>query len=193
MPRRRKHDFKPDARASVLKNLYITRLQRLNLLKWSIYGVLCVLLLVVQDVVMSRVTIFGAKTDLAPMVILLLTVLVGTDAGSVFAVTASTLYYLSGSAPGAYVIALLTILGVGATMVRQIYWRHGLRSTVLCAGIALMLYEMIVFGIGWVTGLTMLSRARVFVFSGLISWALMVPLFPLLRWIGKIGGEPWKE
>lgn len=192
MPRR-KHEFKPDAHASVLKGLYITRLQRKNLLKWCIYSVICVLLLVVQDVVMSRVRIFGATTDLAPMIVLLLTVLVGTDAGSMFAVIASTVYYLSGSAPGAYVIALLTVLGIFAAMIRQIYWRHGLRSTVLCAGIALILYEIVIFAIGWVSGLTLLTRLHAFIFSGLISWALMIPLFPLLYWIGKIGGEPWKE
>lgn len=191
--RRRKQEFKPDARATILKNLYITRSQRLNIAKWSIYAALCLLLLVVQDVIMSRVTIFGLRTDLAPMVILLITVLVGTDQGSMFVLISSTFYYLSGSAPGPYSIALLTALGIAATMMRQCYWRHGLRSTVLCAGIALMIYELAVFSIGWITGLTLLRRVNVFVFQGLFSWALMLPLYPLLVKIGKIGGEPWKE
>lgn len=193
MPRRRKQEFRKDARISFLKNLYITRNQRLNILKWGIYATICVLLLVIQDVIMSRVRIFGAKTDLAPMVILLITVLVGTDSGSLFVLIASTLYFLSGSSPGAYAIALLVVLGVLASIIRQTYWRRGLRSTVLCAGVALMLYELGIFAIGWVTQLTILSRLTVFVFTGLISWALMMPLYPLLNRIGKIGGEPWRE
>lgn len=193
MPRRRKQEFRKDARISFLKNLYITRNQRLNILKWGIYAAICVFLLVIQDVIMSRVRLFGAKTDLAPMVILLITVLVGTDNGSLFVLIASTLYFLSGSSPGAYAIALLVVLGVLASVIRQTYWRRGLRSTVLCAGVALMMYELSIFAIGWVTQLTILSRLTVFVFTGLISWALMLPLYPLLYRIGKIGGEPWRE
>lgn len=190
---RKKQEFKQDARASILKNFYMTRLQRLNLLKWALYAVVCVLLLVIQDVMMSRFSIYGASTDLAPMVILLITVLVGSEHGSIFALAASTIFWCSGSAPGPYCITQLTFLGVLATLIRQTYWRRGLRSTVLCAGVALMLYELSTFVIGLVMGLTLWSRVGVFLFTGLFSWALMVPLYPILYKIGKIGGEPWKE
>lgn len=190
---RRNQEFKPDARAGILKIFYITRQQRLNVLRWFLYAALCVVLLVIQDTMMSRVSFFGVSTDLAPMIMLLITVLVGTECGSLFILIASLVYWFSGSAPGPYCIALLTIPGVLATMIRQVFWRRGLRSTVLCAGVALMLYELVLFCIGLVTGLTLWSRAGVFLFTGLVSWALMVPLYPLVYRIGKIGGEPWKE
>ena len=190
---RKKQEFKPDARAGILKNLFITRLQRLKFLKWSLYAALCVLLLVIQDVMMSQVSIFGVTTDLAPMIILLITVLVGSEYGGLFALLASTIFSLSGSAPGAWCIIMLTGFGTFAAMIRQLFWRRGLRSTVLCAGVALMLYEVIIFLIAAVTGLAPWNRMFVFVISGLVSWALMVPLYPLCYRIGKIGGEPWKE
>ena len=190
---RRNQEFKPDARAGILKNLYITKKQWLNLLRWFLYALLCAVMLVIQDTMMSRVSFYGITTDLAPMIILLITVLVGTDCGSVFVLAASVVYFYSGSAPGAYCIALLTIPGILATMIRQVFWRRGLRSTVLCAGLALMLYEIVLFGIGVITGLTLWNRALIFVFTGLVSWALMMPLYPLVYRIGKIGGEPWKE
>ena len=177
----------------ILKNLYITKKQWLGLLRWFLYALLCAVLLVVQDSMMSRVSFYGITTDLAPMIILLITVLVGTDNGSIFALTASIVYYYSGSAPGAYCIALITVPGILATMIRQVFWRRGLRSTVLCAGLALMLYEVVLFGIGVITGLTLWNRGLIFVFTGLVSWALMLPLYPLVYRIGKIGGEPWKE
>ena len=190
---RRNQEFKPDVRASILKNLYITKKQWLTLLRWTLYALLCVVLLVIQDTMMSRASFFGVTTDLAPMTILLITVLVGTDCGSLFVLIASTLYWFSGSAPGPYCILLLTIPGILATMIRQVFWRRGLRSTVLCAGLALMIYEMGLFLIGLITGLTLFNRALVFLFTGLVSWALMLPLYPLTYRIGKIGGEPWKE
>lgn len=189
----KKQEFKPDVRSSILKNLYITRQQRLNILRWGLYALLCVVLLVVQDTMMSRVRFFGVTTDLAPMAILLITVLVGTECGCVFILIASTLYCFSGSAPGAYCILLLCAPGIFATMIRQIFWRRGLRSTVLCAGVAMMVYELGLFLIGLITGLTLWSRLAVFVFIGLLNWALMIPLYPLIHRIGKIGGEPWKE
>ena len=190
---RKNQEFKPDARAGILKLFHVTKKQWLSLLRWTLYAVLGIVLLVIQDTMMSRVSFYGVTTDLAPMIILLITVLVGTECGSLFVLIASSVYYFSGSAPGAYCIALLTIPGILATMIRQVFWRRGLRSTVLCAGVALMLYEIVLFGIGLVTGLTLLRRAPVFLFTGLVSWALMVPLYPLIYRIGKIGGEPWKE
>ncbi len=190
---RRKPEFKPDSRAGILKYVHLTRLQRLNLLKWAVYGVLCVLLLVLQDVIMSRISILGATTDLPAAIILLITVLVGSEYGGVFVLTASTIYWFSGSAPGPYSIGLLTFLGVFATLIRQVCWRRGLRSTVLCAGCALMLYEMIIYAIAVAMHLAPWTRIGAFALSGLFSWLLMIPLYPLTYKIGQIGGEPWKE
>ena len=190
---RKNQDFKPDARVGILKLFYVTKKQRLTLLRWTLYAVLCIFLLVIQDTMMSRVSFFGVTTDLVPMIILLITVLVGTDCGSLFVLIASAVYWFSGSAPGPYCIVMLTALGILATMIRQVFWRRGLRSTVLCAGVALMAYEMALFILGLVVGLTHWGRILVFLFTGLVSWALMVPLYPLTYRIGKIGGEPWKE
>lgn len=194
MAKRRTYEFKPDAKGpGFLKKLYMTRLQRLNLLKWSLYGLLCVFLVVIQDVIMSRVTIFGTTTDLGAAAILLITILIGSEYGSVFVLVASTVYWLSGSAPGAYCIALMTFIGIFATLLRQLFWRRGLGSTVICAGLALMAYEIGVFLAGMLLGLTLWSRFGAFVTTGLLSWAVMVPLYPLTYKIGLIGGEPWKE
>ena len=190
---RKKYDFRPDANHNRFKGLHMTRLQRLNILKWLLYAVLCIFLLVVQDVIMSRVRIFGVPTDLPATAILLITVLVGSNHGSVFVLAASTFYWFSGSAPGPYCIGLMTFLGVIAAVLRQVWWRRGLRSTVICAGCALILYEIAIFVIALVSGLAPWSRVGIFLLTALYSCAIMVPLYPLACKIGKIGGEPWKE
>lgn len=189
-----KAEFRPDKREiSWLKALYLTRQQRLTMLKWVLYTVVCLLLLVVQDVIMSRFTIFGSTTDLAVTAILLITVLEGSEAGSIFVLIASLLYYFSGSSPGAFCIAALSFLGIFTTILRQVYWRRNFGSIVLCSGLSLMIYEIISFAAGIAMGFTMFSRVGVFAVKGLLSWLVMVPLYPLVFTIGKIGGKSWKE
>lgn len=195
-PPRRKQtlEFKPDTRSfNPLKRLYLTRQQRKRLLKWGLYAAVCVLLLVIQDVIMCHVSIFGGTTDLAVSAILLITVLEGSENGSIFVLAASLLYLFSGSSPGPYCVALLTCLGIGATLFRQAFWHRNVSSTVLCGGAAVMLYEMAVFVVGLLMRLTLLNRVGVFAVTGLLSWAVMLPLYPLFYAIGKIGGESWKE
>ena len=187
-------DFKPDAvQATWIKTLRLTKLQQLRLAKWSLYVLSIVLSLVTQDVLMSRIRVLGATTDLAACTIFLITVLEGTEVGSIFVLIASTLYYFSGSAPGPYCIALMSFLGIAAVIFRQLYWHRSKGSIVLCAGIALMLYELGLFTVGLMTGLTSWLRLGRFLLTGVYSCAALIPLYPLIHKIGLIGGNTWKE
>ena len=187
-------EFRPDSlEPGLLKKLYMTRLQRLQLLRWGLYILTLILLLVTQDVIMSRIHPFGTTTDLCVAGILLITVMEGTDVGSIFVLIASTLYYFSGSSPGPFSVALMSIFGLLASLFRQAYWHRNKASVILCAGIALMLYEIGVYAAGLITGLTNWYRIDAFLITGLMSWAVMVPLYPLFDRIGQIGGHIWKE
>lgn len=190
----RKPEFRADSLGTgFLQKLYLTRQQRLILLRWGSYAFLCVAALVLQDSIMSRIPIFGARTDLPVTAMLLITVLEGTETGSVFILIASTLYYFSGSAPGPYTVAALTILGIGASLFRQIYWHRSRGSIVLCAGLAIMVYELTVFGFSVFSGLTLWSRLPRFAMTGLLSCVILYPLYPLTLKLGQIGGHTWKE
>lgn len=192
--RKRTVEFKPDPKAATwAKTFHLTIQQRLQLAKWALYVLTIVLCLVVQDVIMSRVRLFGATTDLAVCAILLITVIEGTDTGSLFVLIASTLYYFSGSAPGSYVIALLSFLGVAAVLLRQMYWHRSKGSIVLCTGIALMLYEIGLFVVGIAIGLTLPSRLIYFILTGVYSCLALIPLYSIVYKIGLIGGNTWKE
>ena len=187
-------DFKPDAKVSTwAKTSRLTALQRLRLLKWSLYAAVIILSLVVQDVVMSQLNLLGGTTDLPVAVILLITIIEGTEAGSLFVLIASLFYYFSGTAPGAYCIALMTVLGIAAVMFRQLYWHRSKGSIVLCASIALMGYEMGLFAIGLFEELTLWKHMSAFVLTGLYSCATLLAYYPLIYKIGLIGGNTWKE
>ena len=194
MARRKQPDFKPDRRnVSLPRMFHVTQVQRLRLLKWGLYILTCILMLTIQDVIMSGVRIFGATTDLAVCVILLITVIEGVEIGSLFVLIASTLYYFSGSAPGPYCIALLCFIGIGATLVRQAWLRRTKLSIVFSAGLALTLYELGLYIVGMGMGLTRWDRIFSFLLTAAYSWAVMIPLYSLINKIGLIGGTSWKE
>lgn len=190
----RTHEFRPDKiQASFLKTLYLTQYQRRILAKWSLFALVCVVALVLQDVIMARVSILGANTDLVPCAILLISVAIGSEEGGIFALVAAMIYYFAGTAPGPYAVALLPIYGLAGGLFRENFWRRGMASDVLCAGIAMMAYEISVFGLGLFSELTNWYRWHVFLITGILSILVMLPLYPLVSKIHAIGGETWKE
>lgn len=190
----RESEFKPDPRQWSLSQLFhLTQLQKQRMLKWALYVLTGILLLTIQDVVMSRVSIFGATTDLPAVYILLITVIEGVGVGSLFVLFSSTIYYFSGSAPGPYCIGLLCAVGIIATLLRQAYLRRTKASIVTCAGIALTIYEMGLFVVGIGLGLTRWDRVFSFLICAGYSFGILILLYPLINKIGLIGGTTWKE
>lgn len=187
-------EFKPDPKtATWTKTLRLTALQRLRLSKWALYGVCLLLCLVVQDVVMSRIRLFGGTTDLVVCAIFLITILEGTEVGSLFVLITSCLYFFSGSAPGAYSIGLLTFFGTAATLLRQMYLHRSRGAIVLCAALSVAAYELGLFVVGLFTGLTLASRLPSFLVTIAASILTLNPLYSLIYKIGTIGGTTWKE
>ena len=187
-------EFKPDVqKATWLKTNRLTKLQQLRLARWMLYVLTVVACLVVQDVVMSQFRLFGATTDLPACAILLITVIEGTEIGSIFVLIASTLYYFSGNAPTALCIALMAVFGIGSTLFRQMFWHRSKGSIVLCGSIALTLYEIGLFVVGIMTGLTHWGRLPAFLLTAFYSSLVMIPLDSLIFKIGLIGGNTWKE
>lgn len=191
---RKKQEFKPDPKGTgLLSKLYITQNQRRVLLKWALYAVLFVAALVVQDVILSRQTLFGGRADLTSALILLVCVVEGAESGGVFALCTSIFYVLSGSAPGEYVIFLITVLGVLAAVFRQNFLYRNFVPLWLCTCVAVALYQLLVFGIGLFMTQTLFARAGVFAMNAALACVSLLPVYPMVRAIHRIGGETWKE
>ena len=192
--RKKRNEFRPDPTTSTwLKTRRLTRLQKLRLLKWVLYALIVILCLVIQDVIMSQLRLFGATTDLAVGAILLITVIEGTDVGSLFVFIASILYWFSGSSPTPVSIILLTALGIGATMFRQMFWHRSRGTLTLCACLALTAYELGLFVTGIMQGLTYFGRLPSFLLTSAYTCLVMIPLYTLVNKTGLIGGNTWKE
>lgn len=192
---RRKHEFKPDRPqgSRILSRLYITRKQRLALGKWLLMALVLVVLSVVQDSIMSRVQLFGTTTDLVSAAILMVCIMLDPEIGCVFVLVSACLYEFSGSAPGPYVIALLTGLGMLMAIFRHGLLRASFSAVLFCTGVAVLAYQLILFAISYFLGNATASHLADFLVKGLLSLAVMPALYPIFSSISKIGGETWRE
>lgn len=192
--KKRKYEFRPDKQSSgILNKLYLTQSQRHSLLKWTLYGAVLLVLSLVQDTMLCKLRIFGATTDLVPCAILLICIIQSIDSGSVFVLVASALYVFSGTAPGTYSMAYLTVLGVAAVIFRQAFLRKGFSAAMLCTSVVFAVYELAVFFTGFFMGLAPFDRIISFVITAVITFVTAPILYPIVVAIGKIGGESWKE
>lgn len=190
----KKHEFRPDKpRAGILSKLYLTKKQRRALVKWFLYGLVLLVLSILQDVILSRARLFGATTELVPCGIFLICILEGTHTGSVFALAASLAYLFSGTAPGTYAMVFIVVLAVLVCIFRQAYLQKGFSAAMLCTAIAMLVYELAVFAIGLFLGLTIPSRITGFCMTAALSLIAAPVLYPIVLSIGSLGGESWKE
>ena len=191
---RKQKDFKPDKEgAGLLARLYITQKQRRSVYKWSLYALLLLVLSVLQDVVLCRVRIFGATTDLVPCAIILICVLEGGEGGAVFALVSSLLYVYSGTAPGPYCMVFLVIFALGISIFRQAYLQSGFGAAFLCSALCLFAYEGGVYLIGVFLELTMPERWLSFLLTAALTLVAVPVLYPILLRTQSIGGQTWKE
>ena len=188
------YEFRPDKTGpGLFSRLYLTRLQRLSVLKWLLYSLVVLVLSVLQDVLLCDLDIWGATTDPVPCAIFIICVLEGAEHGSLFCLIAALVYLFSGSSPGYHVLVLLPFLGVGASIFRQSLLRKSFGATALCAGAATLLYELAIYGMALFLNLTHVSRFSVALITIGLTLGLLPILYPILSSIGKIGGETWKE
>ena len=186
----KKYEFKPDKpRSGLLSKLTLTQKQQRSLLKWTLYALVLVALSVLQDVVLSRYRLLGGTTELVPCGIFLICILEGVERGSLFSLIASLCYLFSGSAAGYYSVVFITVLAVMVTAFRQGYLQQGFSAALLCVAGAMLLYELLVFGITLFLGLTKLKAFYGFLISAALSLPAVPLLYPLLK---AIGGKQWE-
>lgn len=190
----KRYDFKPDKEHSGIANkLVLTRQQQQKLLKWTLYALVLLLLSVVQDVLFSRVRIFGVTTELVPCGIFLICITEGLENGCVFALVSSSLYVFSGATAGEYIIVLITAIAVFVCYFRQSYLQKGFAASMLSCTVAMLSYELTTFFVALFLGQTTFSRVSAFCLTGVFSIVFAPVLYPVLKAISAIGGEAWKE
>ena len=188
----KKYEFKPDKpRSGFLNKLFLTQKQRRSLLKWSLYALVLVAMSLLQDVVFCRMDIYGGTTELVPCAIFLVCILEGVETGGVFALVASLGYLFSGSAAGYYSVAFITVLAILVTAFRQGYLQRGLSTALLCVAAAMLVYELLVYGITLFLGQVSAHHVISFLMTAVLSLPAVPILYPIFLSIG--GANAWNE
>ena len=123
----------------------------------------------------------------------MITALQGAEAGSIFSLIASILFYFSGSSPGPYVVPLITVIAILAVIFRQACLRKGFFSILLTTALGMACYEMLLFAVGLFLKYTISKWLISAALTASISLVAVPVVYPLARAISKIGGEAWKE
>ena len=190
----KRNEFKPDKpRTGLLDKLVLTQKQRRSVLRWGLYCLMLLVLSVLQDVLLCRVRIFGATTELVPCGIFLVCLTEGLEKGSIFSLIASCVYLFSGTAAGNYSIVFITALSIGVTLFRQSFLQKSLSSTMLCTAVAMLVYELAIFLIGVFFNMTTLGRIFSHLLTGVMTLIAAPILYPIVTAISTLGGEAWKE
>lgn len=190
----KRNEFRPDKpRSGFFDKLLLTRLQRRSVLRWGLYALFLVVLSVLQDVILCRLHIFGATTELVPCGIFLICITEGLEKGSVFSLIATCIYLFSGTPAGNYVLVFIPVLAVCVTFFRQSYLRKGFAATALCTTVALLVYELAVFCIGLFFGQTTPDRIGTHFLTGVLTLVTVPVMYPVINAISTIGGDAWKE
>lgn len=190
----KKYEFQPDKPYSTwLSKLQLTKLQQKQVLKWCLYALILIILSLLQDVVLCRFRILGGTTALVPCGIFTICMLEDTQRGSIFALVSSCLFYLSGTAPGAHVIVLITVLSVVLRATQQTYLQTGFPAVLFSTLLAMVLYELIIFGFCLLVGQVTVGKYMSFAVPAVFSIAVVPVLYPFVKAIHRIGGEAWRE
>lgn len=96
----------------MLDKLYITPKQWLRILRWTLYSLLLLLVILLQTVVFGNRTLFGTHPDFVPVVIACVCLREGAERGGTFALLGSLFWYLTGAEQGSVCIVTLTVLPV---------------------------------------------------------------------------------
>lgn len=109
-----------------------------NALMWTLYGVLFLLIAVLQTVVFGRARFFGVKLTLIPVCIACVSMLAGAEAGALYGLCCGTVWCFTGAAGGAMQIVLLTLCGAVIGYVCDRYLVRRLLSAILMSLLALV-------------------------------------------------------
>ena len=161
----------------MLKHFHLTKNQWLGILKWSLYGLLTLLTLLLQTVVLSRTTQLRIKPTPLPVLIVCVCVREGPERGGIYAIVTALLWCFSGADYGNLSVA---ILPVGAIL---------FLPTALCAFGVCLLNASIIFVFKLILPPTVAldNYWRILLPGVALSMAFLPIQYPLVKCISRIG------
>ncbi len=129
----------------MFKYFHLTKLQRLGILKWSLYGLLTLLVLLLQTVVLSKHTGLASKPALLPGLIVCVCVREGPEKGGAYSILAALLWCLSGADFGNLSVAVVPVGAMLAAVLCRAVLTLRFFPTALCCLAVTLLDASVIF------------------------------------------------
>lgn len=172
------------------QHLHLTKLQWLGILKWTLYAVLFLFLLLTEGVLCAQYPLFGLKLNFLPILLVCVCVREGTEKGGLYCLLTSTVMCLSKSDFGSLSVAVLTVLCILSAALCRSVLANGLWPVALCSFAVTFINEAAIVLLRSVLERTAISNLwRVALPACLLSMLLCPLLYFTVRAIGKIGGN----
>ena len=171
----------------MLKYLHLTKLQWRGVLRWSLYALWFLILLLVQDIVLSQRTLFGAKLIIIPLPLVCVCVREGPEKGGLFALLTALFWCLSGADYGYVSVAVLPIGAILSAILLQAVLKPGILTTALCCLAVSLVNELVIFAFKLIFSRLALSLLwRVLLPGPLLSLLGLVIVYPVVRAIHRL-------
>ena len=173
----------------MLKYFHLTKTQWQGILKWSLYGLLTLLVLLTQTVVFAKRPVFGAKLIPLPGLIVCVCVREGPEKGGVYAILASLLWCLSGADFGNLSVAVIPVGAMlSAVLCRATLTLRFLPTALCCLAVSLLNAAVIfVFKLILPPTVALENFWRVLLPGVALSMAFMPVHYALVKFISRIG------
>ena len=116
-----------------------------NALMWTLYGVLFLLVAVLQTVVFGRARFFGVKLTLIPVCLACVAMLAGAEAGALYGLCCGAVWCFTGASGGAMHIVLLTICGAVIGYLCDRYLNRNFLSALMMSLLTLIVMQGLLF------------------------------------------------
>lgn len=173
----------------MFKHFHLTKTQWLGILKWSLYGLLTLLTLLLQTVVLSRTTALRIKPTPLPVLIVCICVREGPERGGVYAIITSLLWCFSGADFGNLSVALLPVGAILSAVLCRAVLTLRFLPTALCAFAVTLLNASVIFVFKLILPPTVaLDNYWRLLLPGVAISMLFLPIqYPLVKCISRIG------
>ena len=173
----------------MFKHFHLTKTQWLGILKWSLYGLLTLLTLLLQTVVLSRTTALRIKPTPLPVLIVCICVREGPERGGVYAILAALLWCFSGADYGSLSVALLPVGAILSAVLCRAVLTLRFLPTALCAFAVTLLNASVIFVFKLILPPTVaLDNYWRLLLPGVAISMLFLPIqYPLVKCISRIG------
>ena len=172
-----------------LDKLRLTRTQWKGFAQWVLYGLALVLTVVLQNVILNRIALFGLHINLVPCLVGCVCVIEGPDRGSVFALLAGLFWASVGGDYGFVSILVLTMGGMGIGLLLSGWLRVNVLSCVVLCLLLALVNDGIIFLLRLFLHTVRVPQYwRISLPSTLISGVFCPAYYYLFRVFHRVGG-----